>query len=148
MYLRSMCLSGHIKAFMFRNCCAKGFFSKIKICEGNYIWKMTKIMRNCDCLVNISINSVSNLTTKDSFRISFSSGFWNCPWLLHLIKKWQRYWQSKRRLPFTNWPLFYFVRCINALIWPDKHILPSTNSTVAQGGHKDFSILNIGLTIA
>ena len=30
-------LIGHIKEFMIRNCCAKGFFSKINIHEGNYI---------------------------------------------------------------------------------------------------------------
>ena len=61
--------------------------------------------------VNISVNFLSNLTTKDidSFRISFSWGFWNCPWLLDLIKSWWRYWQLKRRLPFSNWPLFYVV---------------------------------------
>ena len=37
MNLRSMCSSGQIKAFIYRNYCAKGFFSKINIREGNYI---------------------------------------------------------------------------------------------------------------
>ena len=42
--------------------------------------------------VNISVISLSNLTTKDSFRISFSWGFQSCPWLLYLIKKlWEIY---------------------------------------------------------
>ena len=52
-------------------------------------------------------------SNKDSFRISFSWGFGNCPWLLNLIKNWRRYWQSKRRLPFTKIqrPLSYVVRC-------------------------------------
>ena len=52
-------------------------------------------------------------SNKDSFRISFSWGFGNCPWLLNLIKNWWRYWQSKRRLPFTKIrrPLSYVVRC-------------------------------------
>ena len=33
MYLRSMCLSGHIRAFIYRNYCAKGFRSKLNILE-------------------------------------------------------------------------------------------------------------------
>ena len=71
--------------------------------------------------VNISINSWSNLTTKDSFKILRKSWFWNChqcPWLLDLIKNWQRYWhwQSKRKLPFSNWPLFLSLG-VYAEIW-------------------------------
>ena len=52
-------------------------------------------------------------SNKDSFRISFSWGFGNCPWLLNLIKNSRRYWQSKRRLLFTKIqrPLSYVVRC-------------------------------------
>ena len=52
--------------------------------------------------VNISVNSLSNLTTKDSFRICFSWGFWNWPWLLNLIKNWRRYWQLKRSFSFRS----------------------------------------------
>ena len=82
--------------------------------------------------VNITINSLSNITTKDSFRISSSWGFRDCPWLLHLIKKWRRYWQSKRRLLFTNWPLFYVVACIFSKPKPMKNVqIPHYPKTTA-----------------
>ena len=56
--------------------------------------------------VNISVISLSNVTTKDSFGILRRRWFWNCPWFLDLIKNWWRYQQSKRRLPYSSWPLF------------------------------------------
>ena len=48
---------------------------------------------------NISVKSLSNLTTKDSFRILKMSWFRNWHWLFDLIKNWRRYWGLKRSLP-------------------------------------------------
>ena len=70
MNLRSMCSSGQIKAIIYRNYCAKGFFSKINIREGNYIWfsrKQANILKNIEfweksfCTV-VSIYKCFNLT--------------------------------------------------------------------------------------
>ena len=54
-------------------------------------------------LINdISTNSTSNLTTKDSFEIYSSWGFQNCFWLPDLLKISRRFEGLKRRLPFLN----------------------------------------------
>ena len=61
--------------------------------------------------LNIFANSWSNLTTKTSFGILRMSWFRNWPWLLNLIKNWLSYWQSKRRLPIQNRPVFNGRAC-------------------------------------
>ena len=40
--------------------------------------------------------------TKDSFEISLSQGFRNCPWLLDLIKIWLRYWEDKEKASISK----------------------------------------------
>ena len=52
--------------------------------------------------LNIFFNTLSNLTTNDSFEILRMSWFRTWSWLLDLIKNWRRYWGIKRRLSFQN----------------------------------------------
>ena len=90
------------------------FLESFIFCWGYYTRRQKKVDTSkteaFSLTVNISVNSLSNLTTKDSFGICFSWGFWNGSWLLNLIKNWWRYWQLKKRLQFSKCQLFFCQR--------------------------------------
>ena len=76
---------------------------------------------------NISVKSLSNLTTKGSFRTLRTSWFQNCH-CPDLIKNWQRYWGLKRRLPCQNH--LFLGRGCNILFnfsFSTKYLIFSTN---------------------
>ena len=43
---------GHMRDFIYMNCCAKGFFTERSILEDKWLLKMTKNMRKCIFLFN------------------------------------------------------------------------------------------------
>ena len=86
----------------------KAVFNKIVYLFIHPTTKKTSSFRNGSLPFNLQYfgQILSNLASNDSFEISSSWGFQNCPWLLDLIKIWPRYWRLKRRLPFQNHVVF------------------------------------------
>ena len=83
----------------------------------------SRVLEDFSLTLNISANSLSNQTTKVNFEISSSLGFWNCPWLLDLIKIWLRYWGLNTKYfqwPYKNEKLIFPNFFKSYFFWPEN----------------------------
>ena len=61
---------------------------------------------------NSSINSLSNLATKNRFWIARISRFQNCPWLLDLMKNWSSFIWSWLYIGSQDWKFKWQIQAI------------------------------------